>query len=331
MKAFNKKNISAARGNSAIRAAKNVIKSETVALQQLLVRFPSNLPRAVAVLERANGKIITAGIGKSGIAAQKMAATLSSYGIAALQLSVGDALHGDVGVIQCSDALILVSQSGTSAELEHIAQVANTRGVGIVGVFGTDGTRLAKLCSVVLVCKVRETACPIGLAPMAITAATTALLDGVSAAIAVLRGISKKSFAENHPMGLLGRQTNLKVSDVMLKGRKVPKISVASQIKDALLEMCRCEVGAVCVVSGGGTLKGLITDGDIRRALLKEDDTARPINEVMNPSPKVLSQDTSFLEALELMESREKKIYVVPVIDKGKKIVGLLRLHDLLV
>jgi arabinose-5-phosphate isomerase len=314
---------------TAIRAARSVVKAEIAALQQLDAHFPANVSKAIHVLSNITGKIVTAGIGKSGIAAQKMAATLSSYGIPSIRLNVGDALHGDVGVIQGSDALVLISQSGTSTELEQIAHVAKSRGAHVVGVFGTGTTLLAKLCTVVLICKVRETACPIALAPMSVTATTIALLDSVSAGLLVSKGFSKQSFAENHPLGLLGRKLNCRVSDVMLNGPQVPRVVMSARIKDALLEMCRCEVGAVCVVSHKGTLQGLITDGDIRRALLTNDDVTRPVQEVMNQSPKVLSADSSLLAALQLMESQKSKFYVAPVVDNSRVVVGLVRLHDI--
>ena len=307
-----------------------VLEAESDAIRQLVSAFPEQFDAAADLLATVQGKIICAGIGKSGIVARKFCATLCSFGFPSVSLCVGDALHGDAGVIASGDALVIVSHSGASSELEALGEIARVRNVPVVGVLGSADRQLARICSLIIHTPLKETACPYALAPMAITTATIALLDALVAVVALERQVTSEDFAAHHPAGQLGRKLHQSVGKCMIPIAKTPKLSLNATISDALLEMCRCEIGAACVVDHNNALLGFLTDGDVRRALVRGDTTAFRIDTVMIKAPKCLSPSTSIKDAIALMEDRLDRFYVAPVVDEHKVLQGIIRLHELI-
>lgn len=312
------------------QSAKAVIGAEIEALQELYTNLPADLGQAVDILSNAKGKIVCAGIGKSGIVGAKFCATLCSFGIPALNLNAGDALHGDIGILQEYDILVVISQSANSVELERLAATARERNTSVIGVLGSEATPLAKLCNVILLCKVSEKACPLSAAPMAITTTTMALLDSIVGAMIVSKQVRREDFLKNHPAGSLGKKLSLRLCDVMLTGNNVPQVHIGSSIRDAMLEMVRCGMGAVCVLDKQNVLLGFATDADVRRHLVASSDFLQTVEVIMTQKPRCLRPDTVVLDAIKYIESQEHKFYVAPVVANDKTLLGIVRLHDLL-
>ncbi len=313
-----------------IDAARKLLACEARSIERASARLGAEFERAVHLLADASGKIVTAGMGKSGAAARKLAATLCATGSPAAYLHPAEAEHGDFGLLEPGDVLILISKSGTTPELLRLAARARDLGVSRIGICGRLDTELARLCDTALDASVEEEGDPYNLIPASSAIVATALGDALSISLAAARRFSPEDFRLLHPGGQLGRNLRLRVRDAMHSGDEVPWVSPQSPLREVVIAMTRKPLGAACVLDEEGRLAGLITDGDLRRALERFDDI-RPLTaaDVMTRAPVTISPDATLREALLLMERRPRQLSVLPVADSSGLALGLLRLHDI--
>jgi len=302
---------------------------EAEAISLAASRLDGDFRRAVDLVRGHAGKVAVTGLGKSGLVAQKLAATLCSTGTPAVFLHPVDALHGDVGIYAPGDPTILLSKSGTTAELLRLVPVLRDLKSPLVGIIGHVTSPLAKAMDVVLDASVRAEADPFNLAPTASTAVATALGDALALAVMQARNQTPEDFAARHPAGQLGRNLRLTVRDVMHCGDEVAWADPGSSMKSVIVAMNRRRLGAACVTGPDGALLGIVTDGDLRRALEADRDIRLvSASDVMTVSPVTIGPDSTLGEALRVMEDRPSQISVLPVVDSGR-CLGLVRLHDL--
>lgn len=310
--------------------ATQVFEDEIAALRAALPRLEANFASAVDHILASGGKVVATGVGKSGLVAQKIAATLASTGTSAIFMNGAEALHGDLGFVSKGDVVLMVSNSGSTVELAKMLPSLERLGASIVAIFGKVDTPLARRCHVVLNAHVDKEACPLNLAPMSSSTLALVIGDALAAALMKARNFNANDFALRHPGGILGRRLLLHVADFMHRGDKLPTVAPQATLKEVLLEATRANLGAVCVVDTERTLLGIITDGDIRRHLTNADSLNARADEVMCATPTVITAEASLNQALEIME-RRKSFYVLPVIahSNSRHLVGLLRMHDL--
>ncbi len=293
---------------------------------------PQLVERAVNLLVQCQGKLIVTGVGKSGFIARKVAATLTSTGTRAVFLHPSDALHGDLGIVDSSDVVVLLSNSGETDEILIMLPYLKHRAVPLIAIVGNVNSTLAHNAEVVLDASVDKETCPFNLAPTAST--TVALAIGHALALTVMqaKGHTPEDFALNHPAGRLGKRLTLRVADLMKHGADHPLVSPSASWLEVVSAISRGGLGAVNVVSDNGMLSGIITDGDLRRAIQKsEPDQLSSLNAeaFMTNEPVTITPDELAYSALQLMENRPSQISVLPVVDREGRSVGLLRLHDL--
>ena len=311
-----------------LESALRTIRIERDALSDLEDSIDGNFVRAVKLIYDSKGKVIVTGIGKSGQVAHKIASTLSSTGTPAVYLHPADALHGDLGIISPEDVVIAISNSGETSEVLSLIPYIKFVGVPLIAITGNEKSTLARKSDVLLLVKVKREACPLNLAPTASTTATLVLGDALAIALLELRGFTKEKFARLHPGGLLGKKLKL-VKEIMHTGDRVPRVSVKSSMREAILEMTSKGFGATTVVDEEGRLVGIITDGDLRRYIERGKDWNNGrVEDAMTGNPKVISPESLVGEALNLME--KYKIMVLPVVDEKGRPIGIIHLHDIL-
>jgi arabinose-5-phosphate isomerase len=312
--------------NEALR----VINAESGAVQQLSDIDREDFYRVVCLIKDCAGKVVLTGVGKSGIIAQKIAATFASTGTPALFLHASDALHGDVGVVASSDLLLMLSKSGATHELVILGRKCRELGVPTIGIFSSRTTPAAQYCDSLLVLPQVQEACPLDLAPT--TSTTMQLVVGDALALAVMKcsGFDAEAFHARHPAGSLGRLAPIKAADVMHSGAGLPICSKDARLRDVVLELTRTHLGAVGLCSADSVLVGLVTDGDIRRAFESNLSLDTPVTSIMTANPRTASPDTKGTDLLRNMQSSSREISVIPVVNKRGVYLGLVRLHDLL-
>jgi arabinose-5-phosphate isomerase len=312
----------------AIAKGKQVIEIEGRAVQALASRVGESFARAVDLLERCRGRVIVTGVGKSGIIARKIVATLNSTGTPAVFLHPSDAVHGDLGIVGSDDAVICISKSGNTAEMNTLLPMFRRLGVPIIALVGALQSALAQQADVVLDASVEAEACPHDLAPTASTTATLALGDALAVALLDRRDFDKEDFAMFHPGGSLGRRLLLKVDELMTRGSAIPRVGPEVPLKDAIVEMTTKRLGCTCVMGADGKLEGIITDGDLRRLLQTTSDISTlTVGDVMTRNPKTARQGSLAGAVLQEMESY--KITQIIVVDSRSIPVGVVHLHDL--
>jgi arabinose-5-phosphate isomerase len=314
-----------------VATARAAMELEAEAIALAATRLDGDFARAVKLLQEYAGKVVVTGVGKSGSVAQKLAATLCSTGTPAVYLHPSDASHGDLGIYAPGDPSILISKSGTTGELVRLLPALRRLNSPLIGILGTRQSPLGREVDVFLDASVRAEADPFNLAPTASTAVAAALGDALALAVMQARRLTLEDFAHRHPAGQLGRNLNVLVDQVMHSGADVAWASPDSSMHAVIIGMNRCPLGAACVVDAEGRLAGLITDGDLRRALENNQDL-RPVraSDVMTKNPVTITPGATLREALQLMEDRPSQISVLPVADEsGARCLGLLRLHDL--
>jgi len=315
-----------------------VLRLESGAILDAVTRF-ENDPRHRQTLEaaltvllegtRANGKVLVVGLGKSGKIAAKISATLSSTGTPSVYVHPTEALHGDLGVVGPRDVVIAISYTGNTEEVVSLLPFFEKRGVPVIALTGNPGSRLAKQARHVIDCSVKEEACAHNLAPTSSTTLTLAIGDAIAVALMQARGFTAEDFAMNHPGGSLGKRLQLEVRDLMHSVPKAPVVAGSTAMEEILALSTERKLGAV-LVCDGPKLIGIITDGDIRRALRqKEKFFSLEASEIMTASPVTVAGNTLAFDALRIMEERESQISVLPVVDSTGKALGLLRIHDL--
>ena len=290
------------------------------------------IERVVQLLAACRGKIVILGVGKSGIIAQKIAATMTSTGTGALYLHPSDALHGGIGIINAEDAVMILSNSGETDEIIEMLPYLKRRQVPILALVGNLNSTLARRADAVIDGSVDQEACPLNLAPTTSTTVALALGDALAMTLMQVKGLTPDDFAVNHPAGQLGKRLTLTVADLMHSGADNPTIALGAMWVDAVKGISVGGLGAVNVVDDAGRLAGIITDGDLRRAIQKSDPGLLAnlrSDELMTRNPTVASPELLAFDALRLMEDRPSQISVLPVIDGDRVCVGLIRLHDI--
>lgn len=295
-------------------------------------RLNGRFIKAVQAILDTRGKVIFVGAGKSGLIAQKVAATMRSTGVVALFLHPSDAAHGDLGMVTEGDVVILISKSGETEEVRDLIPALRRKKALLIAMVGEESSRIARAADIWLDVGVEREACPIGLAPTSSSTVTLLMGDALAAVLMQLRGVTSEDFAKNHPGGSLGKRLLLDVSDLMHGGENNPTCTPDAPMSEVLVLLTRRALGGVSVVDGDGKLLGVVTDGDVRRGIQKKsgDFLTAPAQEIMTANPIVAHADDKAIDALLLMENRPSQITVLPVVDKAGRCVGLIRLHDLI-
>jgi arabinose-5-phosphate isomerase len=307
--------------------ARRVLTIESEAVAALAARIDEQFEKAVDVLFACKGRVVVAGMGKSGIVCQKIAATLSSTGTPAYFLHPAEALHGDIGLLVPGDAVLIVSNSGETEELIRCYELIRRVGAPIVALTGRPDSTLARHADVHVDVSVAREACALDLAPTASTTASLAMGDALAVACYERRGFTAKDFARTHPGGRLGRKIT-EVRELMRQGDAVPRVLDSATMADAVAEMTAKGLGMTCVVDGAGTLSGILTDGDLRRRMLKtERPLSGPVAEAMTANPVTIAPEALAGEALRILEDR--KITSLAVAGSDRRLVGVLQIHDL--
>jgi len=313
----------------AIRRARRVLRVEAAAVAALADRLDARFARAVDILARCVGKVVVTGVGKSGIICRKIAATLTSTGTPAIFLHAAEAAHGDAGVFTRGDAVIGVSSSGETEELLRVVPMIKRFGLPLIAMTGGPQSALARVADVVLDVSVAEEACPMQLAPTASTTATLALGDALAVALLEQKGFGPRDFAVLHPAGALGRRF-LKVADLMHTGDAMPLVAVRAPFDELLLEITSKRLGVTGVLDGRRRLVGVITDGDLRRALERLNDIrSSTAADIMSRHPKTISASNVAEQAVAVMERHS--ITSLFILDEAsRRPIGVIHLHDLL-
>lgn len=310
-----------------------LLRMESDAIAQTATRLErAEVERAITLLAECRGKVVVVGLGKSGIIAQKIAATMTSTGTGAIYLHPSDALHGGLGIVAAEDVVVALSNSGETDELVAMLPFLKQRGVALVALVGDKGSTLARRADVVLDASVDQEACPLNLAPTTSTTVALALGDALAMTLMQMRGLTPDDFAVNHPAGRLGKRLTLRVADLMHTGEDNPTISSEAAWLEVVAGISRGGLGAVNVLDETGHLLGIITDGDLRRALqqIKHAELETLTSDaIMTRNPVVASPELLAYDALRLMEDRPSQISVLPVVDTERRCVGLIRLHDI--
>ncbi len=313
----------------ALELGRQVLDIEAAAVQALSTRLDDSFLHALDVILRCEGRVIVSGMGKSGHIARKIAATMSSTGTPAYFVHPGEASHGDLGMVASSDVFIALSYSGESQELMTIVPIIKRQGAKLISMTGNPASSLARVADVHLNAAVDKEACPMGLAPTASTTASLALGDALAVALLDAKGFSAENFARSHPGGSLGRRLLTLVSDIMRSGARMPMVSEDAMLSVALMEMSRKGVGMTAIVDEKEVVRGIFTDGDLRRTLEKKlDFGSTPVKSVMSANPRCIGPDNLAVEAVQLME--QYNINQMLVVNEQHQLVGALNMHDLL-
>jgi arabinose-5-phosphate isomerase len=315
-----------------LRRAKEVLRIESDGILALAERIDSSFAGAVELLRDCTGKVVVTGLGKSGLICRKIAATLASTGSPAIFLHAGDGVHGDLGMVMKGDVVIAVSNSGETEEILKLLPHFKFNGVSLIALTGNPESSLAKAADIVLDVRAKE-ACPLGLAPTTSTTVALALGDALAVVLLEEKGFDQQDFAVRHPGGVLGRRLLLRVADLMHGGEELPLVHHDTAVKEALFEITSKRLGVTGVIDRSGSLVGVITDGDLRRALQTHGDGIlnKRAQEIMTASPRTVEKEVLAAEALAEMEGNvPRPITCLFVLDPGAKPVGIIHLHDIL-
>lgn len=314
-----------------LEKVKKALDTEIEAIVYFRQNLDPNVEKAIRLIFSSPGKVIVTGVGKSGDVGKKIASTLSSTGTPAYFMHPSDAAHGDAGILAPSDVVIAIGKSGESEELLNLLPTIKSIGAKLVGLTANPQSRLALDCDIVVLTPVLKEACPLELAPTSSTTIALMLGDAIAMALMEMRNFQKEDFALYHPAGRLGKRLSLKVDDVMRKGDQLASIGPEASFDEVLSEITTKLVGATGVVDSEGTLKGFITDYDIRK-LLKEGKFGKDskAKDMMNIKPIVFESGIMAYDVLQAMERREKPISVAPIVSKQGKLLGIVSIHDLL-
>jgi len=312
-----------------LKRAREVLDIEAGAIRALKLRIGNNFKQALDLILKTKGRVVVSGMGKTGIIAQKFSATLASTGSPSLFLHSAEAIHGDLGKVTADDVVIVLSNSGQGEEIKQLLPLLKKIGAKIIALTGNRNSLLAKYSDAVLDVSVKKEACPLGLAPTASTTATLAMADALAVCLLEAKGFKEKDFAFYHPGGLLGKKLLLRVEEIMRKGEANPIVHEDKKVSQVLLKITQARAGSATVVDKRGRLKGIFTDGDLRRHLEKDVNLLRrKIKEVMTKNPTTVAPKMLAAEAMRIL--KDKKIDEVPVVDNKKRPIGLLDVQDLL-
>jgi len=312
-----------------IEEARQVLQVEADGILNLIDRLDHRFDQMVTAILNTNGRVVVSGIGKSGIIARKISATLNSTGTRSLFLHPVEAMHGDLGVIGPEDIFLAMSYSGETEELNMLMPSIRDVGCTTVAMTGNPSSTLATHSDIVIDVGVEKEACPLGLAPTASTTALLAMGDALAVVLIKKKQFKQSDFKRFHPGGALGQRLSSQVKDLMFTGQAVPLAEATVSMRDAIEELDRHGLGALIVVDAHQRLAGIFTDGDLRRLIaLNKPIFEQSLTEVMTPSPRHAFLQTPAFDALNLMEMYE--ITVLPIVDKDHHVMGILHLHDIL-
>ncbi len=307
-------------------AAFRTIQMEADAIRQLIDLLDENFDKAIDSLAACKGRVVISGIGKSAIIAQKIVATLNSTGSPAIFLHAADAIHGDLGMVQIDDVVIVISKSGESPEIKVLVPLVKNFGNCLIAITGNMNSYLAKKSDFVLNTTVEQEACPNNLAPTTSTTAQLVMGDALAVCLMEKKGFAMEDFAKLHPGGALGKKLYLRVADLYVDNER-PEVKTDQSVKEVIMEITRKRLGVAAVTGTDGKLVGIITDGDLRR-MLEKSDTIQHIQakDIMSQNPKTIAPSEMAVNALDLM--RKNEIMQLVVAEDGKYL-GILHLHDL--
>jgi len=310
--------------------AREVLELEAQGILNLIPKLGPEFAKAVEAIYKIKGRVILTGIGKSGIVARKIVATLNGTGTPSLFLHPVEAMHGDLGMVTSKDIVLAISNRGETRDLNIILPSIKQIGAKLISFVGNTDSALAKQSDLAIDVGVEKEACPLGLAPTTSTTAALAMGDALAVALMKRRQFNQQDFRRFHPGGSLGEHLSLKVSEVMLTGEQIPMVSPKQTLFEAIAEMDAKDLGATLVVEDyERKLIGILTDGDLRRLFKRKSSLEQTlIKQVMTPNPKSISPDVRASEALEMME--QYLITVLPIVDSHKRVLGILHLHDVL-
>ena len=309
--------------------ARKVIRIEREAVSLLLPKIDRQFVKACELILKSKGRVVVTGMGKPGFIAQKVSATLASTGTPSLFLHPAEALHGDLGRVMKEDVIVAFSNSGQTEEIVKLLPVIKKIGAKLISFTGNPKSLLAEHSDVVIDVSVKKEACPMNLAPTASTTAMLAMGDALAVTLLEQKGFKAHDFAFYHPGGNIGKKLLLKVSDIMRKGAANPIVRENEVVKDVLYKITNSRAGSATVVDKSGRLKGIFTDGDLRRRLKDGEIILNfSVNKLMTRNPVTIGPDRLAAEALEIL--RSKRIDEVPVVDKKRRPIGLLDVQDLL-
>ncbi len=309
--------------------AKKVLKTEAEAIEGLIYRLNSAFDRAVDIIYHSQGRTVVTGMGKSGIIGKKIAATLSSTGTPAVFLHPAEAGHGDLGMVTSDDVVLAISNSGETEEVIRLIPYIKRFNVKLISFTKPDST-LARSSDVFLDVSVRREACPMGIVPTASTTAALAMGDALAVALLIKRGLKEEDFALFHPNGSLGKKLLIKVSDLMHTGSDIPIVQVDTPMTDATIEMSSKRLGMTVVCDDEGIIRGIITDGDLRRGLQRwgTEFFQMKAGDVMTHNPKTIQADALAAKALAMMQAHAITSLIVP--DENSRPQGVIHIHDIL-
>jgi len=316
-------------GQSVLDRARAVLDVEIEALEALKASLDGNFERAIGLIETCQGRVIVTGMGKSGHIGKKIAATLSSTGTPAYFLHPAEGSHGDLGLVTHGDVVLAISNSGETPEILGILPLIKRFGLPLIALTGKPDSTLGRQAEAILNIAVPKEACPMNLAPTASTTATLAMGDALAVVLLERKNFTPEDFALFHPSGALGKRLLLRVSDLMHTGDALPLIPLETPFMDALLVMTSKKLGMVILIDKAGFMVGILTDGDVRRALMRYPDTRDiKVSEVLTCSPRTIEADALAVSALRLME--QHKITVLVVLDSSGQPQGVVHMHDIL-
>lgn len=312
-----------------IEQAKRVLMIESKAIEALVDRIGEDFVQAVELIYKCSGRVVVTGMGKSGIIGKKIASTMASLGTPALFLHSAEGVHGDLGMVTRGDVVISISNSGETEEILKLIPIIKRFNIKHISITGNINSTLAKRSDVVLDVSVDEEACPWNIVPTASTAASLAMGDALAIALLNKKGFKKNDFALLHPGGSLGRSLLLTVNDLMHQGDAIPIVRENAMLKDVIYEISSKRLGVTTVVNTDGVLKGIVTDGDLRRLLEKRRDVFEiTAAEIMSKNPKTIDKDELAAKALQIME--QYSITSLLIVDGKNSPTGIVHLHDLL-
>jgi arabinose-5-phosphate isomerase len=309
--------------------ARKVLEIEAEGILKIARRLDDRFVKMVDLIYFSHGRVIVSGIGKSGIVGRKIVATLNSTGTRAVFLHPVEAMHGDLGIACREDIFLALSNSGETDELNILIPSIRQIGCKVVAFSGSPDSTLAKMSDLIIDCGVEKEACPMGLAPTASTTAQLAMGDALAVALINKRHFNSSDFKRFHPGGVLGHRLSRKVQDIMLTGDSIPVVFEGATMTEAIHEMDRPGLGVTFVLDRERRLAGIVTDGDIRRCIVRKKNLGTlTVDDVMTTTPMTATPDMPAYDALNIME--QKQITVLPIIDKENCVVGILHLHDIL-
>ena len=310
-----------------LNQAKRTFDIEADSIRKLKLSLDNGFINCIELIYKSKGRVVVTGVGKSAIVAEKIVATFNSTGTPSIFMHAADAIHGDLGIILPDDVVICISNSGSTPEIKVLIPVLHSRGNKLIALTGNTDSYLAKKCDIVLNTFVEKEACPNNLAPTSSTAAQMAMGDALAVCLLTYRGFSKKDFAKHHPGGALGKKLYLTVGE-LAANNAAPKVLADDDVRSVILVMTSNRLGATAVVDKKGKLSGVITDGDLRRMLMKNKDiNGIKARDIMTATPKKVSSDTLAADAFNTMSANN--ITQLIVTEKGKY-SGMIHLHDII-